>query len=137
MLIDKVYNGTLNGLVPFVFGEGDDGQYTEYMAYQWQHECSAQTGVPCVEAREPCSVLMYVDVRSKSQKDARPSPIEWHWSRINTAPPTSLTWSPDAVLVTCKVWIVSSPEPAERLEEDGNLIFCALEKILLSGLTIL
>ena len=78
-----------------------------------------------MEAREPCSVFMYVDVRPKAQQDSRPSPTQWHWSLMNTAPQTPLTWIPDAVLVTCMVWIVATPEIAMNLEVDGKLIFCA------------
>ena len=67
---------------------------------------------------------MYVDVSSKAEKDTRPSPTEWHWSLVNTAPPTPKTWSPDAVLVTCMVFIVASPEIAKKLEAAGKLVYC-------------
>ena len=125
VLIDIVYNGSINGIVPFVFGEGDDGHYVEWAANQWKTDYCSRTGSPRLEAREPCIVLMYVYVRPKAQKDSRPSPTHWHWSLLNTAPQTPLTWIPDAVLVTCMVWIVATPEIAMNLEVDGKLIFCA------------
>ena len=82
----------------------------------------------CIEAREPCSVLMYVDIWSKSQEDARPPPTQWHWSLTNSAPQTSLTWTPDAVLVSTMAWIAASPEVAKDLGSDGKLNYCCFGK---------
>ena len=79
--------------------------------------------MPFIEAREPCSVLMYVDIWSKSQEDARPPPREWHWSLLTSAPQTSLTWTPDAVLVSTMVFIVASLDVSRDLEEEGKLAF--------------
>ena len=114
--------------MPYVVGFGDEGMYVDWAANQWTTEYSHWTGVPCIEAREPCSVSIYVDIRSTSQEDARPPPTEWHWSLLTSAPQMSLTWTPDAVLVSTMVWIVASPEVAKDLDEDGKLNYCCFGK---------
>ena len=43
VVIGTVYNGSINGLVPFVVGEGDDGHYVEWAANQWTTDYGART----------------------------------------------------------------------------------------------
>ena len=124
-LIDTIYNGTLAGFVPFVWADAnDDGGYSECIANQWQNEYCAHLPIPCVEAKEPCSLLMYVDVRTASQKEHRPSPTEYHWPRSGTAVPNPLAYEPEAIMVTARVFIATTPFEIIKLQRRGMLVYC-------------
>ena len=124
-LLSKIYCGSLAGFVPFIWADpDDDGGYSEFVANQFQVEYCAFLSVPCVEAKEPCSVLLYVDVRTSSQKDHRPPPTEYHWPRGGTAVPEPLYHEPEAIMVSAQVWIASTPSKIIDLQTKGKLVYC-------------
>ena len=124
-LFDKIRGGMLNGLITFVWADTDEEGYVEYRAYEFLHEYCVHTSTPCLEATEPSSVLMYVDLRRPSEQSSRPPPEEYHWPpRASGAIPSSLQYTPEAVMVSAQVFIVSSPNKARGLEADGKLLFC-------------
>ena len=69
--------------------------------------------------------MVYVDLRRPSEQSSRPPPEEYHWPpRASGAIPSSLQYTPEAVMVSAQVFIVSSPHKARGLEADGKLLFC-------------
>ena len=125
VVIDAVYNGSIHGKVPYVIGYERGGGYVQHAVNQWVVNYSAWTGVPRIEAKEPCSVLMYTDVMHKDEEGARPPPTEWHWHPSTIGPEMPLPYMPDAVLVDTQVYMSGMPSVSKDVEDKGKLVYNA------------
>ena len=67
-LLNTIYTSSINNIAPYIFGNGDDDMYKDWLANQFVCEYSRHTGVPPLEAREPCNVLMYSDARGQEPR---------------------------------------------------------------------